>query len=243
MSAVAARSSIGKTVIAGNIARNVAMKQGGPTAFFSLEMGAGDLIQRAASAELAIPYNDIRENNLTPEQREKIYRFAETESENRNFRIEHVPSATAGELYLLGRKAVRDMGAKLIVVDYAQSIESDRGVDDPGVKMTEAVSRMAEMAGKLTVHVLLLAQLKKPQQGREEEAPTNVNDILYGTKIENAATTIMMLHRRYEEGKPGSEAEVHTVKNRHGSVGVDELIFDGMRQRFLPPGVRMTGAW
>lgn len=241
VSCIAARSAIGKTVIATNVARNVAMKQGIPNVVFSLEMSPGDLIQRIASAELNIPYSDIRSNTLDAQQRERVFAFAEREAENRNFRVEHVPGATAGELYLHARKAVRDMGARLFVIDYAQAVQSDRPIDDMNARMLETVGRIHDLAMKLGVHVLLLAQLKKPQQGREEEAPTNVNDILYGTKIENVATTIMMLHRRYDEGKPGAEGEVHTIKNRHGSVGQDELLFDGMRQRFLPPGVRMTG--
>lgn len=246
LSAVAARSGIGKTVIAGDIARDASQKQGVPVVFFSLEMSPGDLLQRRASAELGIPYNSIRENNLSAGERERIFGFAEKERENQNFRIEFVPGGTVGQIYLLARKAVRDMGAKLIIVDYAQSVKSDRGAEDPNLRMTEVVEGLHEMAMKLNVHVLLLAQLKKPQPGREEEAPTNVNEILYGTKIENAASTIVMLHRRYgEEGKPGSEAEAHTIKVRYGSVGVDELLFDGMRQRFLPPTARMAsqGAW
>lgn len=242
LTAIGARSGGGKTVIAMNVARNAAMKQQIPTVVFSLEMSPGDLIQRAASAELGILYNDIRENNLTPEQREQIRKFADREYENKNFRIEYVPGATAGELYLLARKSIRDMGAQLFVVDYAQSVQSDRGVPEENAKMSETIPRIHDISTKLNTHVLLLSQLKKPVQGREGEAP-GVMDLLYGTKIENVATTIMMAHRRLVEGKPGSEVEMHTVKNRNGTLGEDELVFDGARMRFLPPGVRLSGGW
>ncbi len=242
LTAIGARSGGGKTVIAMNVARNAAMRQGIPTVVFSLEMSPGDLIQKAASAELGILYNDIRENNLTPEQREAVARFAEREEQNKNFRIEYVPGATAGELYLLARKSIRDMGARLFVVDYAQSVQSDRGTPEENAKMSETIPRIHDIATKLGPHVLLLSQLKKPVQGREGDAP-GVMDLLYGTKIENVSTTIIMAHRRLVEGKPGSEAEMHTVKNRNGTLGEDELIFDGARQRFLPPGVSMRGGW
>ncbi|QBZ72079.1 DnaB-like dsDNA helicase [Streptomyces phage Kradal] len=242
LTAIGARSGGGKTVIAMNVARHAAMKQQIPTVVFSLEMSPGDLIQRAASAELGILYNDIRENNLTPEQREQIRKFADREYENKNFRIEYVPGATAGELYLLARKSIRDMGAQLFVVDYAQSVQSDRGTPEENAKMSETIPRIHDISTKLNTHVLLLSQLKKPVQGREGEAP-GVMDLLYGTKIENVATTIMMAHRRLVEGKPGSEVEMHTVKNRNGTLGEDELVFDGARMRFLPPGVRLSGGW
>ncbi len=242
LTAIGARSGGGKTVIAMNVARHAAVKQQIPTVVFSLEMSPGDLVQRAASAELGILYDDIRKNSLTSEQREMIRKFADREYENRNFRIEYVPGATAGELYLLARKSIRDMGARLFVVDYAQSVQSDRGTPEENAKMSETVPRIHDIATKLNAHVLLLSQLKKPVQGREAEPP-GIMDLLYGTKIENTATTIMLAHRRFVDGKPGSEVDMHTVKNRNGTLGEDELTFDGARMRFLARGVRLSGAW
>lgn len=242
MTAIAARSGYGKTIIATNIARHASIKQGIPTVFFSLEMKPGTLIQRIASAELGIPYNRIRENQLETEERERIARFADRECENENFRIEYVPGAKASELYLLARKSIRDMGAQLFIVDYAQSVEADDRVDNEGAKMDQTVPRLAEIATKFDTHLLLLAQLKKPTQGREGDAP-NVQDMRYGTKIENIASTIMLVHRLHLEGKPGSDVEVHFEKNRNGTLGVEELIFDGERQRFLPADSRLNVKW
>lgn len=240
MSCLAARSGGGKTVFGMNVGRDASNEQDVPTVVFSLEMGPGDLLQRSAAAELEIPYKLIQENRLDGRQRERIYKFAEAERENKNFRIEFVPGATAGQIYLLARKAIRDMGARLIIVDYAQSVQADRPVEGEGGRMEETVPRIHDISTKLGVHVLLLAQLKKPQVGREEEPP-GINDIRYGTKIENTATTVILTHRKYHAGKPGGEVEAHTVKNRNGTLGDDDLIFDGERMRFLPPGARVTG--
>lgn len=242
LTAIGARSGGGKTVIAVNIARHAAMVQQVPTVVFSLEMSPGDLIQRAAATEAGISHKKITENDLTSEERDRIIEFARKEEENKNFRIEFVPGATAGELYLLARKSMRDMGARLFVVDYAQSVQSDRGTTEEGARMTETVSRTHEISTKLGAHVLLLSQLKKPGQGREEEAP-GMQDFLYGTKIENVSTTAMTIHRKFNEGKPTAEVEMHTVKNRYGVLGVDDLIFNGDKMRFQPPGTRLSGPW
>ncbi|MCP9209644.1 DnaB-like helicase C-terminal domain-containing protein [Streptomyces sp. NEAU-Y11] len=240
LTAIGARSGDGKTIIGQNIARYAGKKQDTPTVFFSLEMAPGKLLQRCASAELAIPHDEIRSNNLSIGQRERIAKFAEEESENRNYRIEYVPGATAGEIYLLARKAVRDMGAKLFVIDYAQCVQTDRPIENMNERMSETVSRISDIPLKLGAHVILLSQLKKPIQGQEDRAP-GVNDLLYGTKIENVASTILLLQRHLFEGKPGSEASVHTVKNRNGTLGENALIFDGERMRYLPASARMTG--
>lgn len=239
MSAFGARSGGGKTIFAGNVGRDVAVKQDIPVVIFSLEMTPGDLIQRAASAELAIPYRKIQDDDLTSEERDRIRRFADREEKNKNFRVEYVPGATANEIYFLARKSVRDMGAALVIVDYAQSVNGDREFKDTNSKMEQTVGRINEIATKLGPHVMLLTQLRKPTAGREGEAP-NIQDMLYGTKIENVATSIVLLHRPHVDGKPGYEAEAHTEKNRRGTLGVDELIFDGAHQRFLPAGARLN---
>lgn len=239
LTAIGGRSGGGKTVLASLIARHVGLKQGFPAAFFSLEMAPGTLIQRAAAAELSIPFRNIQKNRLTPEDRDRILQFIQREEENKNFRIEYVPGCTAGQLYLLAHKAVRDMGARLIVVDYAQAVQPDKSITDENAKMSETVPRINEIGTRLNVHVLLLSQLKRAQQGRESEAPV-MQDLLYGTKIENVASTVFLPHREWVEGKPGNEVTVHTVKNRNGTLGEDELIFDGARMRFLPASARLA---
>lgn len=240
MTAIGARSGDGKTVIGQNVGRYAAKRLDIPTVFFSLEMSPGDLLQRSAAAELGIPFAAIRDNTLSGEQRERVIQFADEERMNRNYRIEHMPGATIGALYLKARAAARDMGAKLFIIDYAQSVQSDRPIDKMDMRMAETVDGANNIASTLGGHVVLLSQLKKPQQGAEERAP-GVNDLLYGTRIENVATTIILIQRLLENGKPGAEATAHTVKNRNGTLGEDDLIFDGARMRFLPPGVRMTG--
>lgn len=242
LTAIGARSGNGKTVIAMNVARNAAMVQGIPTVFFSLEMSPGDLIRRAAASETGVDQKKINQNELTTEERDKLIAFARREEENRNFRIEFTPGATAGELYLLARKSLRDMGARLFIVDYAQSVQSDRGVTEEGARMVETVSRINEISTKLGVHILLLSQLKKPAQGRENDAP-GMQDFLYGTKIENVATTAFAIHRPIQGEAPGSDVEMYTVKNRNGVLGMDELIFNGGLARFQEKGTRLSGPW
>lgn len=234
MTVIGARSGAGKSVIALNILRNVAMKQDIPVVLFSLEMSPKKIIQQCASAELSIPYASIRDNKLNAEQQEKVMEFADRELENKNFRIEHVPGATAGELYMLARKSVRDMGAKLFVVDYAQTVRAEQPTSDMNIKMAEVVSGINDIALRMNTHVILLSQLKKEQGGSED--PPSVNDLRYGANMENVASTIWILRRIEVDGKFGSETEMHGVKMREGTPGVENLLFDGDRQRFVTVG-------
>src|SRR5699024_11643929 len=57
---LAARPAVGKTAFALNIAQNVATKQDGVVAVFSLEMGAGSLVNRMICAEGSINAGHLR---------------------------------------------------------------------------------------------------------------------------------------------------------------------------------------
>src|SRR5699024_12568993 len=61
---VAARPSMGKTAFALNIAQNVAIKTDENVAIFSLEMGAGQLVQRMLCADGNIDSQRLRTGKL-----------------------------------------------------------------------------------------------------------------------------------------------------------------------------------
>src|SRR6185437_7253812 len=57
---LAARPAVGKTALALNLARHAALRCNVPTAFFSLEMSEGQLMQRLVSAETGIWLDSIK---------------------------------------------------------------------------------------------------------------------------------------------------------------------------------------
>lgn len=61
---LAARPSMGKTALALNIARNVAVEFNRPIAFFSLEMSSVQLVTRLISSETYLPADKLRRGDL-----------------------------------------------------------------------------------------------------------------------------------------------------------------------------------
>jgi replicative DNA helicase len=72
---LAARPSVGKTAFALNLARNAALHASKPTpiAFFSLEMSAGQLVQRILSAESEIWLEKIARGKLEEHEMKQLY--------------------------------------------------------------------------------------------------------------------------------------------------------------------------
>ena len=73
---LAARPSVGKTAFALNLARNAALHPTKPTAvgFFSLEMSAGQLVQRILSAESEIWLEKIARGRLEEHEMKQLYK-------------------------------------------------------------------------------------------------------------------------------------------------------------------------
>src|SRR5438045_6268671 len=72
---LAARPSVGKTALALNLARNAAMHptKSTPVAFFSLEMSAGQLVQRILSAESEIWLEKISRGKMEEHEMKQLY--------------------------------------------------------------------------------------------------------------------------------------------------------------------------
>ena len=65
---VAARPGMGKTALTLSMARNIAVGQGIPVAFFSLEMSSVQLITRLISSETSLPSEKLRTGKLEPHE-------------------------------------------------------------------------------------------------------------------------------------------------------------------------------
>lgn len=68
MIVVGARPGMGKTSFALNIARNVAVNQNRPVAFFNLEMSREQMVNRLLSSEARVSSKKLRVGNLTPDE-------------------------------------------------------------------------------------------------------------------------------------------------------------------------------
>lgn len=241
---LAARPGVGKTSFALNIAYNVALSsQYNPrkaVAFFSLEMSKEQLVRRIISTSCKIESEKLRLGTLDERDWEELLRVWRANLRDLNFLIDETGNITALDMKTKLRK-VPNLG--LVVIDYLQLMSSSSGsARDNRVQEISAITRSLKMMAKeLNVPVILLSQLSRGIEKREDPTP-QLSDLRESGSIEQDADVVVFLARDYYE-KDASKKNVcvvHIAKNRHGSVGKITLNWDGRYTAFTAQANNVT---
>lgn len=217
---MAARPGVGKTTMALNIAENVA-KQGN-VLFISLEMDANQLTAKRIARVSSIPYNRLMMGQLSEAEYTKLSETTETLSKSK-LHVNVRPGLNMEDIIALTRK-VKDL--RLIVIDYFGLIQPGHKSSANRVEYTTEISgKVKQLARKLGIPVLLLAQLNREVEKRAEKRP-QLSDLRDTGALEQDADAVIFLHRPSYYGdrsrlKPWDpeELEVIVAKNRHGATG------------------------
>ncbi len=236
---LAARPAVGKTAFALNIAQNVATKQDGVVAVFSLEMGAGSLVNRMICAEGSINAGHLRTGQLTEDEWSDLIVASGALSEA-DIYIDDTPGIRVTEIRSKSRRLLKERGRlDLIVIDYLQLIEGSGKRNENRQQEVSDISRqLKKIAKELHVPVIALSQLSRGVEQRQDKRPV-LSDIRESGSIEQDAGIVAFLYRDdyYERGEGedddgGSEprledniVEVIIEKNRSGARGTVKLIF------------------
>jgi len=224
---------MGKSVVAGVIARNVAERD--PVLFFSLEMNAKDLIKRMIAREVRVPYHRIRRGNLSPLERHTIGqtrgslgKLPMMISERAGLRVSEVVSMSR-------RMAARYGRVGLVVVDYLGLMDHAKQKGETDAHSIGRTCHALKWLGmELRCPVLLLAQLNRESEKRANRRP-QLSDLRDSGDIEQDADVVVMIYRdirtsgKDEEDHEQDERimELHVTKNRHGATGMVQTWFLG----------------
>ena len=222
---LAARSGMGKTSMALNVALSAAKASGKTVAIFSLEMSKEQLVTRLLANEGLIENTRLATGNLRESDWEKIAQAASVLNQT-NIRIDDNPLLTVADMNAKCRR-LENLG--LVVIDYLQLMTSAGGKGYSGENRQQAVadiSRMLKiMAKELQVPVLCLSQLSRANEKREDKRPM-LSDLRESGAIEQDADIVMFLYRDdyyNEDSEKRNIAECIVAKNRHGETGKVEL--------------------
>ncbi|TCL74209.1 replicative DNA helicase [Hydrogenispora ethanolica] len=238
MIVLAARPSMGKTTFAMNIARNVALA-GNKALIFSLEMTKEQLIRKFLAMESGLNsklFNNAGE--IQEEQWKQLARGLNSLQEAGIF-IDDTSGVKASQILIKARRFKSlnpDLG--LIVIDYMGLIAPESNKGNTNEKIGEISKIIKTMSKELNLPVLILAQLNRGVETRDDKIPT-LADLRDSGNIEQDADAVMFLYREDyynnpEEGAPDpSETFVIMRKNRlDGGIGAAKLIYFKAVQRF-----------
>ena len=222
---LAARPSVGKTAFALNVAQNVAARAGETVAIFSLEMSAGQLVQRMLCAEGNIDANRMRTGTFQDTDWEKLTMAIATLSKSKVF-IDDTPGITVNQIRSKCRRLKAEHGLGIILIDYLQLIHGS-GKENRQQEISNISRTLKGIARELECTVIALSQLSRAVEQRQDKRPM-LSDLRESGSIEQDADIVAFLYRDdyYDhESENKNVIEILIAKQRNGPVGKVELAF------------------
>jgi replicative DNA helicase len=262
---LAGRPSMGKTALATSMGKGAAEKDqagegGSKIGFFSLEMSAEQLGQRLIAMDTGLAVERQRSGHLSQQEIERMV-LAGQNLDALPFWIDDDARLTVQGMTARARRLQRTQGLDMVVVDHLGLTKTPRGDRHTGLyeKTTAIVRDLKTMAKVLGIPVLLLVQLSRAVEQRDDKRPMP-SDLRDSGAIEEEADVIMFVYREayylertQPQQKPDEDPEkfsrrysAHQMrlddvrnrgdviigKNRQGALGTVQLYFDGPRQKF-----------
>jgi replicative DNA helicase len=229
---IAARPGIGKSSLAMNMARNIAV-EGAPVAMFSLEMSRMEIGMRLLCAEARVPWDRIRNKRVGPDDWQRVVHAAEI--------LHDAPLSIvdSGNVNIVDIRAkarrmrTGNQGLSLIIVDYLQLMTSPnaRRPDSRQQEVAEISRNLKLLAKELHVPVVALSQLNRNPEARADKRP-QLSDLRESGAIEQDSDVVMFIHRDDADPEKKKHAELIVAKHRNGPTDTIRLSFEPSLTQF-----------
>ena len=254
---VGARTSMGKTSLALSVA-----DQGFPTALFELEMTASEIHTRRLSYRTGVPFWAISRGKMHNDQADRVFE-AGAKLKTSGIHVDDTPGQTVAAIRRRARRMKRKHGIALLAIDHLQLVRHQRPLVNPTSQLGEIVKDIKELAKELGVPVILLSQLSRAVDSRDDHRPT-LADLRQTGEIEEAADIVMFIYREeyyIQNNSPtmrdgektdafadraanheiklrqaAGAAEIIVAKNRNGACKTVRVRFDAQTMRFYEDG-------
>lgn len=251
---LAGRPSMGKSLTGGVIAHNVA-RRGQRVAIFSLEQTRKLWTARWIARLTGIPTDQQDRGELSENEWGRLM-AASDDIAKLPVLIDERGSISAAYVRQACRRLMRQGGLSLVVIDHLQKMRQGGRQENRRLEIGDTTNALASLAKELPVPVLLLSQLSRAVEQRDDKRPT-LADLRESGDIEQDADVVIFAFRRayyLEREAPTRKASTsdaaysaaqadHAValeecrnlmdlivaKNRGGPVASLPFFFDGAR--------------
>ncbi len=233
---LAARPSVGKTTLALDIARQVAVNSKIPVGIFSLEMSKEQLVDRLLCSQANVELWKMRTGRLSEDEDFTSIGHAMGVLSEAPIFIDDSATANAMEIRTKARRLQSEHHLGLIVLDYLQLMQGTSGTDNRVQEISEITRSLKAIARELNVPVIALSQLSRAVESRQPPIP-KLADLRESGSIEQDADVVMFIYREaiYKKDLDPARkniAEIHIAKHRNGPTGVVQLYFDENKVSF-----------
>ncbi len=232
---VAGRPSMGKTIMAMNIAQSIVIDKKLPILVFSMEMPGDAIAMRMISSLGGIDQHRLRTGRIEDDDWTRISSAINVLTDKPLY-VDDTPNLSPADLRARTRRLVKEHGELgLIVVDYLQLMHvPGYRPDNRTAEISEISRSLKALAKESNCPVVALSQLNRSLEQRADKRPV-MSDLRESGAIEQDADLILFLYRDevYHEDSPDKGvAEVIIAKQRNGPIGKVRLAFQGQYVRF-----------
>ncbi len=224
MIVLAARPSMGKTIVSTMLAKTPAL-QGKTVLYFSLEMPAQRIADRIISLDTGINSKKLQSNNLHNSDwlqiEDNVLRYKDC-----NFLINDEASITIEQITNITLIESKNNKIDLILIDYMGLIKPSFKSGSTNDKVSHISRNIKGLAKKINVPVIALSQLSREVDKRSDKRPI-MSDLRDSGSIEQDADLVIFLYRddyyypELEDNK--NKIEVLIRKHRTGEIGMTYL--------------------
>jgi replicative DNA helicase len=255
---IAGRPGMGKTTLATNLVMRIADQKDGNGArtngaiLFELEMGedqtsARMMADRAYLRDNPIHFQDILRATALDDERMWRITNAQRELARMPLEVDYASRLTLVDVRarihtMRKRMAAKGVTLRVAVVDYLKFIQAtDRYKGNRAYEVGEITAGLKQIAKDEGIAMVLLAQLNRGVEAREDKRPT-LADLRESGDIENDADVVAFFYREayYAERKMKendedslihfdvvkNQSEIIVSKNRAGATGIVKLFCD-----------------
>lgn len=235
---IAARPGMGKTALTLSMARNMAVQNQIPVAFFSLEMSSVQLITRLISSETGLSSDKLRTGKLQGYEWNQLNEKVK-DLEKAPFYIDDTPSLSIFELRAKARRMASQYGIQIIFIDYLQLMTT--GANNKTGNREQEISTISRnlkaLAKELNIPVIALSQLSRAVETRttNNKRPL-LSDLRESGAIEQDADIVAFIYRpEYykidfwdDDDQTPTEGQAEFIIAKHRNGGLEDI-----RLRFI----------
>jgi replicative DNA helicase len=228
---LAGRPSMGKTLLAMNIAEYVTVNEKKVAAIFSLEMNKNQLVERSLSSIAKVEAGKMRSGQLDSDDFQKITAVLPEFQQAKLF-IDDRSCLSVSDVRAKSRRIMREYDLSLIVVDYISLMSADG--ENETLKIGNISRGLKMLARDLNVPVIAISQLNRAVEQRNNKRP-GMADLRQSGAIEQDADLILFIYRDevYNPNvKDQGTTEIIISKHRNGNIGTINLCFNSKNCRF-----------
>ncbi len=236
MIVIGGRPSHGKSSFALNIMTHCATHTTEKVLYISLEETENQLAERLVARMASVS----KDGGINKEELGKV-KSATSQLSKTGIILRNLPTMNILQLKALVRRLYRREGLKLVVIDYIQLLDGLPGTkaDDNDNRRVSQISRgIKSLALELDLCIIAVSQLSRKREDKTEKRPT-LSTLRESGAIEQDADIVAMVYRddlyKKPEDIPDGMAEIATLKNRDGKLGIVHLQFRGEYFRFESP--------